>query len=142
MTMESWVKIDSSNSMPWNGLLINKSNNTGYVMFMDSNDRPGFVFHTPNGYLLVMGSDILQPNQWYHIAMTYNNGIGEIWVNGVKVGNGSITPGNILPSVQNLWIGAGQTSPTGSFIGTLDELIIYGRALTGAEIIQRYDATK
>ena len=83
----------------------------------------------------------LASNTWYHVAMVYDgaNLIG--YVNGVADGQTQVGPGNINVSANPLRIGV--YSPGQSyayFAGLIDELSIYGRALSQAEIQAVYSA--
>jgi hypothetical protein len=70
--------------------------------------------------------------QWHHVAMTYDrvSGVTSLYVDGQTLGQtnfGAITPMTFYP----VTIGNGAA---GRFYGAIDELTIYNRALTAAEI--------
>jgi hypothetical protein len=72
-------------------------------------------------------------NRWTHVAMSYNGTNRVFYINGVNVGSGTapaITDVNVASSIGNV-----TGSPSNSqFFGKIDELAVYGRALTGVEI--------
>lgn len=77
------------------------------------------------------------PDLWYHVAATYDssNGYVKIYVNGKQIGN-TVTvssPGTIYNSSSVLTIGYLWSG--WSFSGCMDEFKIFGKALSGNEII-------
>ncbi|TAG06802.1 MAG: LamG domain-containing protein, partial [Verrucomicrobia bacterium] len=73
-------------------------------------------------------------NAWSHVAMSYNGTNRVFFINGVNVGSGvapAITDVDAASSIGNV-----TGSPSDSqFFGQIDELAVYGRALTDAEIL-------
>jgi hypothetical protein len=88
-------------------------------------------------------NDVISLNCFQHVAMTYDkaSGIGALYRNGLvvaRVNLGSFTPQTSF----DFFIG---NRPSGFFTGIffqgqMDEIAIYGRALTAAEIQAGYDA--
>jgi hypothetical protein len=72
---------------------------------------------------------------WAHIALTYNSGVLRAYVNGVQQGpDRAVTLANVTAALQvGAWIPSGSQN-SDFFSGTLDEVRVYGRALTPAEI--------
>lgn len=81
----------------------------------------------------------LAPGNWYHLVGRYNAAAGtaSIFVNGVEYGQ-NVTPVTIGVTDTNLGIGAEGLYGWGPTKGTLDEVRIYNRPLTNAEIVNRY----
>jgi RNA polymerase sigma-70 factor (ECF subfamily) len=87
----------------------------------------------------VLGPE-LPVGTWSHVAATWRSGTAILYVNGAEVGRvtGLRTPQLDLRSP--LMIGAGVNGPMGSnptqgFRGSLDELLVYDRALSGDEVL-------
>jgi len=119
-----------------------------------------FVYNSPNGTQQYVGLQLADPSgyanylslplklydgTWHHIAVTVNrtapNGI-IFYHNGGPVGNGTAgQPGSLVNS-SPLRIGTRTASSplTGWFLGSLDELEIYNRDLTAAEVQGIYNA--
>jgi formylglycine-generating enzyme len=77
---------------------------------------------------------------WAHVAVTYDGAFVIFYVNGFPVDNQACTIAAVGPTDDPLCIG--QLSPTYNsecFYGTLDDLRIYKRALSEAEIRELYD---
>ncbi|HTJ01004.1 MAG TPA: LamG-like jellyroll fold domain-containing protein [Dongiaceae bacterium] len=90
----------------------------------------------------------LPPNQWWHVAATLDDSTGNmsIYVNGVLAAqtNTALRPfGSLLPD-QEPSLGIGNTGTTCwdyiPFNGDLDEISLYGRALSSSEIKAIFDA--
>jgi hypothetical protein len=80
----------------------------------------------------VRGTGPLPLNTWSHIAVTYGDGFLRFYVNGTQAGSVAQT-GNIQTSTGPLRIG-GNSVWSEWFAGRIDEVRIYNRALTQAEI--------
>ena len=79
-------------------------------------------------------------DEWTHLVASYENG-GEIclYVNGIKAS--SDAPANGLNAGGSPWFGIGWgNSSHGAFVGILDEVCFYERALTQAEVEQNYNS--
>jgi len=94
---------------------------------------------TTSGYNRVTyDNHTLQLNTWYHITLTYKSGVGlTLYVNGVAVAT-KLVSGNIQSSGSNpLYIGMFDY-----FKGKIDDVRIYPRCLSAAQINQTYFETK
>ena len=77
-------------------------------------------------------------DQWHHVAFGWDNDTSTFYVDGIRQSN---LPGNLGSYVQNdyLWFGARNSSGiTDCFEGRTDDLKIFHRSLTEAEILQLY----
>ncbi|MFB3092022.1 MAG: LamG domain-containing protein [Dehalococcoidia bacterium] len=89
---------------------------------------------------ILQAAEVITQNDWNHVAVTYSKttGLATLYVNGVSVASkdvGSFTP----QTSTQLHIGR-RMSDGYSFSGLIDEIAIYSRALTAAEIKAIYDA--
>ena len=78
------------------------------------------------------GTAALPLNTWSHLAATYDGATLRIYVNAVQVASQAVT-GSIVTSSNPLNVG-GNSVWGEYFAGLIDEVRIYGRALTAAEI--------
>jgi hypothetical protein len=78
---------------------------------------------------------VLGANSWTHVAMTYDAGALTIYVNGrpVKIATVPATLVDAVPGTDNFMVGSMQDG-TSTFRGTIDEIQVYRRALTPAEL--------
>ena len=104
---------------------LNASNSTGAL-------RPsgGGTFGSGDSY--VTGTTASPLNVWTHVAFTYDGTTQRLFVNGAQVATRAQT-GNIQATNSPLWIGG--NNPYGEyFVGLLDDVRVYNRALTATEI--------
>jgi len=124
-----------------NGFLFEKGQvNTQYSMFFEN---PYFVFRTmnitPAVDLLFSPTSYLTVSAWNHIVCTYTSGTKTSYVNGVQVA--SVAASGTLPTGQvNQYIGR----HTGGYFfnGRIGESRVYNIALSAAQVLQNYNATK
>ncbi|MCB1209314.1 MAG: cadherin-like beta sandwich domain-containing protein [Verrucomicrobiales bacterium] len=87
-------------------------------------------------------SPILSDGQFHHVAMTWNSVGGAllVYVDGVQKFSGTITPGSPITGGGSLVLGQDQDTVGGnfdagqSFGGSLDEVAVFNRALSPAEV--------
>ena len=133
LTIEAWVRPAALSG--WNTLVLKNAGSSALAYGLYVNDNAP----RPAGYVEIGGVDRSVPgtaaiplNTWTHIAMTYGGGMMRLYVNGVQVGTRSVT-GTIRVSANPLTIG-GNTAWGEWFSGTIDELRLYNRELSPAEI--------
>jgi len=76
----------------------------------------------------------LSLNNWAHIAVTYAAGTLRFYVNGLLANQIVGANQNILTGNQPLHIGSSNALVSEGFNGLIDEVRVYNRALTQAEI--------
>jgi len=74
-------------------------------------------------------------NAWTHVAMTFDSASGQFvaYVNGQAV-NSLQSPGAIYATARNVFIGREDSFSPRPFNGLIDEVAVYNRALSAAEI--------
>jgi hypothetical protein len=111
-----------------------KEHSTGLVYGLYANgstNRPS-VHVDVNGENDVRGTTKVAVNTWTHLAATYNGSVLRLYVNGVQVKTRTLS-GSIQTSASALRIG-GNSIWGEYFSGLIDEVRIYNRSLTAAEI--------
>ncbi len=74
---------------------------------------------------------------YHHVAVTYNNGAVQLYLDGATVGGGTAGSGAPNIGTNHLFIGEDDGVPTADgdqFIGDMDDILILGTALTPTEI--------
>jgi hypothetical protein len=126
MTLEAWVQ-PSVVSAGWRDVIYKGNDN--YYLEATSNTGPpagGGTFGT------TFGTASVTVNTWTHLALTYDSAALRLYVNGVQVASTArSTP--IATSTNALQIG-GDSFFGQFFQGTIDDVRVYNRALTAAEI--------
>jgi RHS repeat-associated protein len=135
MTLSAWVYPTAALG-PWPCIIMKERppNGASYSLYANTNySRPG-TYITENGteYDLT-GGNLLPVGQWSYLTSTYNGGTLAIYVNGALVGSRSLTV-SISPSDGPLRIGGDDIWEDEHFAGRIDEVRIYNRALSPAEI--------
>lgn len=145
-TVATWVKLDST--ADWQQILV-KVKETGTFT------APYFAWHLFGGHAsstqwtpmfqLVNDSESsvntsssvsVNYGEWVHLAGVYDGTAVRIYVNGVERGNAAQT-GNLLSYAQPLYVGA-HGQPAEFAKGVIDEVRIYPRALTAAQVQALY----
>jgi len=155
ITLETWFKSTALANVPHEDNLFSKgvstdTNSGVYELNLANNttaNRPSFRMRIGASTPLYSPTNILiNLNQIYHIACTYNGSIMRIFVNGVESGSGLSTSGTIQNNTQQLTIGVRFVHRTGIndsfFSGNIYLSKIYNRALSATEILQNYNTTK
>ena len=78
--------------------------------------------------------------QWYHVACTYDGSLIRVYLDGVQVKTAAKS-GPIADEVGTAWlIGARTPANPGAFMhGLLDDVRVYTRALTGADVAELFN---
>lgn len=145
-TVESWQKSTDTGSYTqesfvwgssWNNYAATGRMNGGYPYINLAGDRAA------NKTASVVGANPITDGQWHHVVYTYNgNGLAsglKIWVDGVQ------------QSVSTVWntLGGLSYAPDPAFVrmaisngpnSTVDEIAVYNRVLTTAEMQEHRDA--
>lgn len=137
-----WAKPTILNST-WQSSVTSRdaSPQRGYIVYLGNDNKWQFWTGSGTGWNTLASSDIATIDQWQHITVTYNGTKGYLYLNG-NLNSTSSTNWTYSPnSTKNLRFGTGRTegTPEYFFNGSLDEIRIYNRALSPAEITQLYN---
>ena len=138
VTLSAWVNTTSSNRQ----MIVTKTasgNNTYFMEQLNGRVNGGVNTNpTSSGNITERsGSVTINNGLWNHVAVTYDGASLLIYVNGVQNGSRSVS-GNLFNNNTSLYIGDWQSSGR-SFTGMIDEVGVWGRALSQAEIGQLYN---
>jgi hypothetical protein len=138
MTLMAWVFPTAHGDGVWRNVLL-KERAGGEVFSLysnvDTNVPTVYVVSAaaPGTPLDVRGTSQLPVNTWTHLAATYDGTSLRLFVSGAQVGTRAVS-GPLLTSSGTLRIGG--NSVWGEFFqGRIDEVRVYNRALTQAEIL-------
>ena len=139
MTMEAWVRPTAIGSL-WRTVML-KEQPGSLIYALYAGDGAGRaatdVFTTADRG--VSGTTATPLNAWTHLAATYDGATQRLYVNGVQAATRAVT-GSIRASTGALRIGGNSIWNDEWFAGLIDEVRLYNRALTAAEI--QADMTK
>lgn len=130
-TFMAWVKPRSANQ---NGYILTKYDRYVAGQFQWGLENGKHMSHRETWPWQTTASDPLAVDEWSHIATTYDGTTLKIFTNGVETG--SVNIGSINSIGRDLIIGARHRSGAinDHFIGDIDELSIWNRALSLEEI--------
>ncbi len=139
VTVMAWINAErhtGPNDAQWQGILAKGNNPRSYSFYTDSKCKClHFSVGAPaEGGTLSQGE--VQLNVWQHIVAQIEDGTHRYWINGVKVGespNKPDPPG--LTDTSNVFIGTDRGGAAQMFLGLIDEVRIWNRALTEEEVI-------
>lgn len=154
LSVSAWVRwsVDPATGNPWANIVTNNSNASGDVgqfwlqhsNLSSTNDRFEFAVKTSNNRQYVSSATKPVVGQWYHLVGTYDGAYVNIYVNGVLERSASLS-GTITPyaSAYQMTIGRWATGGPGyrAFQGDIDEVKIFGSALTQAQVTALYKET-
>jgi hypothetical protein len=139
MTWSAWVKAAANPAD--DGQIVAKSNSANGWQFKTSPDTGPHTFgvavsSASNAYAQRYSTTVRLLNVWYHVAGVYNAAARtlDIYVNGV-LDNGVLV--GTIPASQsanNVNVNIGRRSGGYYFNGVIDEVRIYNRALSAAEV--------
>ena len=130
MTLEAWVQ--PTTFANWKSVILKERPGDFVYAFYTNANRPSVWIQTSSS-TGSEGASQLPLNSWSHLAATYDGSALRLYVNGVQVSSQAAT-GNIIASADPLRIGGNSIWSSEFFNGLIDEVRIYNRALTQAEI--------
>ena len=142
-TIEAWVR---SSNFVQNGFIFEKTTNgavnTQYSCFFSSGNLLYYrTINTTGGMddLTLNISSYFTNNQWNHVACVYTGANKYIYVNGVQAATKAYSQAIATNPAGTSIIGAYGSGTSYFFNGTMDEVKLYNRALSAAEIASQYN---
>ena len=130
-TVSSWVKT---------------ADNDAYVLacgglegILVVNEGGLFTFNASTGYSPIQSSQYVNDDSWHHLVATFNNGSVKLYVDGVMDGTGETD--SVVPDSNSskTTIGQQPNDSWASFVGQIDAVGIWNRALSDAEVAELYN---
>jgi len=147
-TVSIWFA--TNNSLPKTGFLINKGgvgidtpgNNLNYGIWMNNKGNIVAGFESKNGTDYQVNSNkTFNDGTWHNAIVTYNeNSVLSLFLDGILADE--ISTGGAIPDPSNnlpIRIGANSLKPDNFFVGYVDEIRIWNRALEYSEILKAYN---
>ncbi|MBI3853733.1 MAG: DUF642 domain-containing protein, partial [Verrucomicrobia bacterium] len=137
LTIEGWVKRSSDTQVSANSIYgeIVGYGPGGYVLGFR---QDGSLFLSKNTISDVRSVGTITDMAWHHVAVTKNGSTVVFYLDGVA--EPAITYNTTFEFTTDLRIGAVNSGVEASFLGMIDELAIYNRALSTTEIQSIYNA--
>ncbi len=142
VSISIWVNL---NTALLNAHIFDFGTGTTAYMFLTPQSRSGTLQFTisttgPVGDQ-VLNAPAPSTGAWQHVCVTLSGTTGTLYVNGAAVAQNTgmtLNPASLGTTTQN-WLGRSQFSPDPYVNGKIDELRIYGRALSAAEVQQIFN---
>ncbi len=132
MTIEAWVRPDAPAKV-WQTIAMKEAlGGLSYALFA-SGDTARLNGWWGQNSLYVPADRPLAAATWTHVAVTAGGGTMRLFLNGAQVATRSIA-GSLTPSANPLRIGGNAVWLDEYFDGRIDDVRIYDRALTAAEV--------
>ena len=147
VTVEAWVTTDVTGS--YKKIFITSENNgtqnvTAVYLSLGNSASSGAyfgVYNTSNTNATALHGSYLSTGTWTHLTGTYDGSNVKIYVNGSLSSTTSLT-GNIRTGSNGIGRISGYMSGNEIWDGKLASLKVYNKALTAAEVLSNYNATK
>ena len=105
-----------------------------YVIWWDHTGANGMVFYIHDGeWKQIAHTQITQANQYYHLLAIYNGNNIKLYINGEEIGSNNIGTTTLNTTINPFTIGV-TPNLEHFFEGTIDDIRIYNRAVSKAEI--------
>ncbi|MHC4649022.1 MAG: LamG domain-containing protein, partial [Planctomycetota bacterium] len=111
------------------------NNRESYALQIGGDDQASFFVRDANtGMHAADGTGSLGRNEWIHLAGSYDGNQVKLYINGELDNANTEGPFSILADTNDLSIGNRSDANDRAFIGTVDDVRVYNRALLDSEI--------
>lgn len=159
ITMSAWIKMSAS-ELDSDGDIFSKGTHSTEQPFLvwrdesagSGSDQSGninslsaFVYDGTDMSWISSSNNSLNDENWHYVAVTFeaNDATGlNIYLDGSLEQSGDTSSVDFIESSGNSFIIGAATSGSLYFDGSIDEVFVYGRALSATEVLQSYNSTK
>jgi Concanavalin A-like lectin/glucanases superfamily/Immunoglobulin domain/Immunoglobulin I-set domain len=145
-TLEAWVKGPPAQSGDV-GILTKGTGGGGEQFNLDTGNggKYRFFIRDTSGNVSAINTSVGPDNTWQHLVAVYDApaGLMHMYLNGGDIGTVSASANGILTSSHAMSIGSRQSGNTVydlNFLGTVDEVAVYGTALSADRVLAHYTA--
>ncbi|HEY7705952.1 MAG TPA: LamG-like jellyroll fold domain-containing protein [Gaiellaceae bacterium] len=132
LTLEAWVRPTTSSG--WRTVMLKEHGKTlAYALYSSAGGSPMGIVLTSGTQRKLSGPSALPSNTWSHLALTYDGTTMRLYVDGVQRATKAQT-GAMPASTGPLRLGGNNVWKSEFLSGGLDEVRVYNRALSAAEI--------
>ncbi|GEM_PF-1832259 len=142
-TIGAWINPGAQQGAFYHGIVVKQnSDNSGrnYYVGLRNDGRIHYSIAFPSGFSSIDSNATVPAGAWTYVAATFGGGVMSVFINGQL--DASLNVGNQVPgkTAQPLLIGhTNEDAPT-FFKGLVDEVELYGRALSASEILSIFRA--
>jgi hypothetical protein len=118
-------------------------NNLNYGIWMTPSGSVQAGFETANGTDYSVESPCMyNDSKWHHAAVTYDGNVLSLYIDGMQVrGKNNVLTNSAVPEdtgIHPLRLGGHALNPKNVFLGNIDEVTLWNRALTDVDIAEGY----
>lgn len=138
ISVSLWFKMQVSGQFQELMSATNSTTNNEFELYIRNTDRMRMAWR--GQYYPFTNEPLFSINNWYHIALTVNNGQACLYINGSLHECVSVSSGSL--SVNRLALGAWWKNDNAlgdNFEGAVDEVLVYRGALTASQISSIYN---
>lgn len=142
-TIMAWIhtpRHHGPSGAQWQGILAKSNNPRSYSFYTQAD---GHLHLSVDTYIGSSSDEKVELNEWQYVVAQVDKGWQRFWINGKNVGNILIDtplPGKVDTApvrIGNTHDDLPPSAPDRHFLGVIDEVRIYNRALSETEIIER-----
>ena len=131
ITVAAWIKVNTFDKQ-WQ-YVVGKGDSTWRLVRENTTNMIRWRANGPTPSLAVIGKVNVNDGQWHHVTGTYDGSTAALYVDGVL--DASLTcSGAISRNAFSVWIGQCAERTNRAWNGLIDEVRVYGRALSAAEV--------
>ena len=114
----------------------------GFAFHIDGDGQIA-IYLANSGWSIVRTNDTFSEDNWYMVTATYDagTGIAKVYVDGELGGSGSVTYNNFSPYPISIGETYQNNCIPGNMDSAIDEVKIYNRSLSDAEILEEYNSS-
>lgn len=129
LTASAWIRADR---IPGSELMSILSKDENFEFHIDEDGEIFWWWGGGAQELTTTGANIT-PNQWHHVAVTYESGSQSIYVDGQRRASAAQT-GALTTNADPFQVGQDQDYPGRFFAGRIDEVRVYDAAISQAQV--------
>lgn len=137
ITLSVWFKI--SNNVPVGTLLRNRT--YGWGINVSGSTVNSNIYTSVSNQITATPANI-STGSYSNITVTYSNSTYYQYLNGTQTYTTSSATNSIYYTTNYIGIGRDANAASSFFIGNIGQVLIYNKALTAAEVLKNYNATK
>lgn len=109
--------------------------NVPYALNVTAEGKARMMFMSSGITYSATSTTDVDDGEWHHVVGTYDGDAVKVYVDGVLEDTNSSPSGNLPTGIGPLRIGADyQAVPAGFFLGSIDDVRLFGRALSATEV--------
>lgn len=144
ITISAWVYLEGTIGPDCCATVLSRQTGTSiqqhYYLSLYMEGQPTLFLETTAGYAVLRPANLVPKGEWTHLAGVYDGSAARLYVNGLEVYRDDALTGKFAPDTTPVILGGNGNDASGIpnelIPGRIDELMLYARDLSAAEIGQ------